>query len=217
MGLTSALEAYRRLMGIRTNVGPDKDSDKRQRAAIGGFAKSNGYQIEAEYFDSAVSGSDPIGERSSALLQRIAGNSVRTIIIESPDRFARDLAVQLAGHDYLRTLGVELIPASAPDFFTTDTPSAVLVRQVLGAISEFERTSLVAKLKAARDRKSVGGRRIEGRKSIAQKHPEATALAKQLHRENYSLRAIATELAADGHLNSKGRPFSAQSVKNMVG
>jgi hypothetical protein len=45
----------------------------------------------------------------------------------------RDLAVQLTGHDYLRSLGVELVPTSAPDFFTTDTPTAVLVRQVLGA------------------------------------------------------------------------------------
>jgi hypothetical protein len=33
--------------------------------------------------------------------------------VESPDRFARDLAVQLAGHDHLRKLGVTLIPATA--------------------------------------------------------------------------------------------------------
>jgi Resolvase, N terminal domain len=78
---------------------------------------------------------------------------IKTIIVESPDRFARDLAVQLAGHDMLKGLGIDLIPASAPDFFTEDTPTAVLVRQVLGAIAQFEKASLVAKLKAARDRK----------------------------------------------------------------
>jgi hypothetical protein len=39
-----------------------------------------------------------------------AGNGVLAIIVESPDRFARDLAVQLAGHDHLRSLGVTLIP-----------------------------------------------------------------------------------------------------------
>ena len=73
------------------------------------------------------------------MLDRIAGNGVCTIIVESPDRFARDLAVQLAGHDHLRKLGVTLIPATAPDFFTEDTPTAVLVRQVLGAIAQFEK------------------------------------------------------------------------------
>ena len=87
------------------------------------------------------------------MLERIAGNSVRTILVESPDRFARDLAVQLAGHEFLKSINVTLFPATAPDFFVEDTPTAVLVRQVLGAIAQFEEASLVAKLKAARDRK----------------------------------------------------------------
>src|SRR6516225_5350179 len=129
-----------------TNVGRDKDSDKRQRAAIAAFAKARGYQIVEEFYDAAVSGADPINERQGfkAMLDRIAGNGVRVILVESPDRFARDLAVQLAGHSYLKGLGVELVPTTAPDFFTEDTPTAVLVRQVLGAIAEFEKTSLVS-------------------------------------------------------------------------
>src|SRR5262249_49750069 len=133
-----------------TNTGPDKDSDKRQRAAIAAFAKAHSYEIVDEYYDAAVSGADPIGERPGfkALLDRVAGKSVSCILVESPDRFARDLTVQLTGHDFLKSLGVALIPATAPDFFTEDTPTAVLVRQVLGAIAQFEKTSLVAKLKA---------------------------------------------------------------------
>ena len=79
------------------------------------------------FYDEAVRGADVITERPGfvAMLDRIAGNGVRTIIVESPDRFARDLAVQLAGHDHLRKLGVTLTPATAPDFFTEDTPTAV--------------------------------------------------------------------------------------------
>jgi hypothetical protein len=73
---------------------------------------------------------------------------------------------------YLRSLGVELVPASTPDFFLADTPTAVLVRQVLGAISQFEKTSLVAKLKAARDRKNPATGKCEGRTSWAEKNPE---------------------------------------------
>ena len=73
------------------------------------------------------------------MLDRLAGNGARCIIIESPDRLARDLAVQLAGHDFLKSLGVSLIPATAPDCFIEDTPTAVLVRQVLGAIAQFEK------------------------------------------------------------------------------
>ena len=125
------------------NVGADKDSDKRQRAAIEAFAKRAGFTIVDEYYDAAVSGADPVDQRPgfAEMLQRLATNGAKTIIVESPDRFARDLAVQLAGHDMLKGLGIAIIPASAPDFFTEDTPTAVLVRQVLGAIAQFEKAS----------------------------------------------------------------------------
>jgi hypothetical protein len=78
--------------------------------------------------------------------------------------------VQLAGHDMLKARGVTLIAASAPTFFVEDTPTAVLVRQVLGAVAEFEKTTLVAKLAAARRRKRTAtGKKVEGRKSHAEK------------------------------------------------
>jgi DNA invertase Pin-like site-specific DNA recombinase len=110
---------------LANNVGPDK----RQRAAIEGFARTNGYKIIAWFYDKTVSGADPFTERAgfATMLEAIAGDGVRSILIESPDRFARDLAMQLAGHDHLKRFGVTLIPASAPDHFTEDTPTAVLV------------------------------------------------------------------------------------------
>ena len=46
-----------------SNVGTDKDSDKRQRSAITAFAKANGYVIVAEFYDAAVKGSDPVPTR----------------------------------------------------------------------------------------------------------------------------------------------------------
>jgi DNA invertase Pin-like site-specific DNA recombinase len=98
------------------NVGTDKDSDKRQRAAIEAFAKARCFELVGEFYDAAVSGADPIGERPGfkAMLDRIAGNGVRVILIESPDRFARDLTVQLTGHDFLKSLGVALSSGVMP-------------------------------------------------------------------------------------------------------
>jgi hypothetical protein len=109
-----------------------KPSDKRQRTAIEAFARRAGFTIVGEYYDAAVSGADPVDKRAgfAEMLQHLASNGAKTIIVESPDRFARDLAVQLAGHDMLKALGLSIIPASAPDFFTEETPTAVLVRQV---------------------------------------------------------------------------------------
>lgn len=226
------------------NVGADKDSDKRQLAAIEAFAKANGYRVTEVFYDAAVSGADPVAERpgfarmlahlaqtppgvagspAPAAVDGQAGAAAQKkyILVESPDRFARDLAVQLAGHDMLRAQGIDLIPASAPDFFLEDTPTAVLVRQVLGAIAQFEKASTVAKLAAARARKKAATGRCEGRKPIAEAHPQAAALAKRLRRKKpkggqMSLRAIAAELASAGHLNERGAPFNPRAVLEMV-
>jgi DNA invertase Pin-like site-specific DNA recombinase len=205
------------------NVGADKDSDKRQRQAIESFAKANGYQLVGEFYDAAVSGADPIADRDgfTAMLNRIAGNGVRTIIVESPDRFARDLAVQLAGHDHLQSLGISLIPASSPDFFIEDTPTAVLVRQVLGAIAQFEKATTVAKLKAARQRKKERAGKCEGRKSWAEINPQLVQEAKRLRRRSpkghqRSLRDVAAELAKLGYVNERGAVFSAASMASIL-
>jgi DNA invertase Pin-like site-specific DNA recombinase len=206
------------------NVGADKDSDKRQRAAIEAYAKRAGFTLVAEYYDKAVSGADRIDDRPGfrEMLQHLASNGAKTIIVESPDRFARDLAVQLAGHDMLKALGILIIPASAPDFFTEDTPTAVLVRQVLGAIAQFEKASSVAKLAAARKRKRESEGRCEGRKPLSETRPEVVALARKLRRRKpkggqLSLRGVASGLAARGFLNERGKPYAAKSVARMLG
>jgi DNA invertase Pin-like site-specific DNA recombinase len=156
------------------------------------------------------------------MLERLMSNGAKTIVVESPDRFARDLMVQLAGHDMLKARGVTLIAASAPMHFVEDTPTAVLVRQVLGAVAEFEKTTLVAKLAAARRRKRMAtGDKVEGRKSHAEFRPDVVKLAKALARKKpkggrMSLRAVAAELAARGHFNERGRPFNPKSVAVML-
>jgi DNA invertase Pin-like site-specific DNA recombinase len=205
------------------NVGIDKDSDKRQMTAIAAFARKNGYEIMDTFYDAAVSGADPVTDRKgfTEMLRRLATNGARTIIVESPDRFARDLMVLLVGHDLLKEQGITLIPTTAPDYFAEETPTAVLVRQVLAAIAQFEKASTVAKLAAARKRKRQSAGKCEGRKSHAELRPEVVALARKLRRRNpkgneRSLRQIATELAAQGYVNDRGRPFNPASVAAMV-
>jgi DNA invertase Pin-like site-specific DNA recombinase len=218
-------EATKAIAYLRTspaaNVGEGKDSE-RQAAAIEAFARAKGYEIVATFYDAAVKGSDPVIARPgfAAMLDRIAGNGVRTIICESPDRFARDLAVQLAGHDFLKGMGVALIPATSPDHFLEETPTAVLVRQVLDAIAQFKKAAMVARMKAARDRKAAAGQKCGGRPSHAERRPEVVALAKSLRRKTKagqrSLREISRVLAARGFFNELGRPFAPASVRNLL-
>ena len=109
-----------------TNVGADKDSLKRQRDAVRAFARSAGYEIVEEFYDAAVSGADDINERPgfAAMLQRLLGNGVRTIIVETASRFARDLIVQETGWRYLRDADVTLIAADSPDSFLDENSNS---------------------------------------------------------------------------------------------
>jgi DNA invertase Pin-like site-specific DNA recombinase len=219
---TAKAVAYLRTSS-KTNVGPDKDSDKRQIAAVAAYAKANGFDVVATYYDAAVSGADPVTDRPgfAEMIERLLSNGARTIIVESPDRFARDLMVQLAGHDMLKARGIALIAASAPQFFLEETPTAIMVRQILGAVAQFEKTTTVAKLAAARKRKRVANGKCDGRKSHAEKRPEVVALAKALRRRRpkggqMSLRAVSAELAAQGFLNERGAPFNHKSIASML-
>ncbi|MCP5363966.1 MAG: recombinase family protein [Hyphomicrobiales bacterium] len=196
---TRALAYYR--TSSATNVGAFKDSLPRQQDAVTEYAQAHGIEIVQEFYDPAVSGADPVDERPgfSAMLDRLAKNGVKVVLIEDPTRFARDLTVQLIGHAMLQKLGVELIPVNAPDYFTDETPTAVLVRQVLGAISQFEKTQLVAKLKKARQRKKDLTGRCEGRKPLPDSYVEAAKRhAKPVKGKKRSLRAIADLMKAEG-------------------
>lgn len=201
------------------NIGEDKDSERRQRLAIAGFAKRAGYDIADWYSDPAVSGADPIQTRPgfAELLARIAGNGVRTIIVENALRFARDLMVQEVGFAMLRDLGVTLIAADSPLAFLDDGPTSTMVRQILGAVAQFDKAMTVAKLKGARDRARRDRGKCEGRKSYAESNPEMVKLAKELAGRKLSLRKISAALAGQSYVTANGLPFSASAVATMVG
>jgi DNA invertase Pin-like site-specific DNA recombinase len=216
--------AYLRTSSL-TNSGPGKDSAKRQRAAIAAFAKRAGYSIAAEYADEGVSGADPIEARPgmTAALELIAGNGVTTIIVENASRFARDLMTQEIGFRRLTDLGIALIAADSPSSFLNDGPASKLIRQVLGAVAEFDKASLVIKLRGARERKArETGKPCGGRKPLAELRPETVALAKSLAAYDKvsgtrrSLRKVAAALAVDGHLTSSGTPYAPAAVQRML-
>ena len=218
--LTSAV-AYLRTSSA-ANVGSDNDSERRQREAVEAFARSAGYRIVETYHDAAVSGADPVTIRPgfSSMLERLLSNGVRTILVENASRLARDLITQETAYELLKARGIDLIAVDSPDSFVADTPTANLIRQVLGAVAEFEKAMLVEKLKGARERKRrETGRKVGGRKNYGEIEggPEMIALAKKLHRypvnnRKRTLAEVSNALAAAGYLSSAGTSFSASAV-----
>jgi DNA invertase Pin-like site-specific DNA recombinase len=220
--LTEAV-AYLRTSSA-ANVGADKDSDKRQRAAIESFAKRSGYVLVGEFNDAAVSGADPIETRCgfAELLDRIEGNGARTVIVEDASRFARELMTQELGILALIQRGVRVLTANGDDLTDSSDPSRKMMRQIAGAFHEYEKARLVAKLRAARERKRAAAGKCEGRKSWAEINPDMVRVARCLRpgsekgQHKRSLRDVGAELAKLGYVNQLGAAFSASSIKSML-
>jgi DNA invertase Pin-like site-specific DNA recombinase len=216
---TAAALAYTRTSSA-SNVGADKDSEKRQREAIEGFAALAGCTVAERdwFYDPAVRGADALDVRPgfSRLLDRIEANGVRVVIVEDASRFARDLMTQELGIMLLIKRGVRLLTAGGDDLTASDDPTRKMMRQIAGAFAEYEKARLVLKLRGARQRKKAATGKCEGRKALAETNPELATRAKELRATGLALRAIADQLAADGYLNENGRPYNHKTVRSLV-
>lgn len=205
----------------------DGDGFPRQREAVARFAAAAGYELVDEYRDEGVSGTKELDAREglSDLLARIRSNGVRVVIVERADRLARDLIVSELILSQLRGLGVKVYAADGGTELTVgdDDPTRTLIRQVLGAVAQFEKAVIVSKLKAARIRKRREDGRCEGRKPFGTKPGEAEALAliRKLRRKPrggapLSVAAIAEKLNTMGVPTRTGKPWRPGTVYAIV-
>ena len=149
--------------------------------------------------------------RSNALSPSFAwaiNNSMWTLGIKHPlDAVTEEQKYTLAGVAR-RIKGDVLVLAGTEDHF-------VPIEQV----AQFEKASMVAKLRHARDRKRAATGRCEGRKPIP---AEVLAEARRLARRNpktgrkRSLREIAAELATAGYNGPSGAPYFPASIARML-
>ncbi len=173
----------------KSSVGVDKDSGKRQRHSVHSFCKTKGWNVVEDFWDKGVSGTLDVLNRPSfmEMLNFCEENEIKTIVFENSSRLSRDLICMETGFQYLTSLGYTLISVENPDTFVDDTPTSVLIRQVLGCISQFEKSSLVKKLKVSRERKSklnesrgytsrTGRGKVEGVKRLSELNPELSTL-----------------------------------------
>ena len=97
------------------------------------------------------------------LMEALASNGTKLVLIEKLDRRSRDLMVQETIIGDLRKRNYDLISVTEPDLLQHD-PTRVLMRQIFGAIAQYEEAMIVAKLRGARERMKAREGRCEGRK-----------------------------------------------------
>ena len=96
------------------------------------------------YREEGVSGTS-VWESRPALSEMMAAmlaNGTRTVPVERLDRCARDLMVQESIIADFKRKGLSIISVNEPDL-CSDDPSRVLMRQMLGAFFQYEKTLVI--------------------------------------------------------------------------
>lgn len=204
-----------------------------QADAIKEWAKAEHVRVVATFADEGVSGSNGIDSREALpeALDAIRTGAAEGIVVYRLDRLARDLIIQETLLAEVRRLGGEVHSTSAAEagYLTDDPddPSRKLIRQVLGAVAEYERSMIALRLRSGRKRKAKDGGyafgappfgfRVEEGELVADEDEQATlARARELQQSGASIREIATTLTDEGRRAKRGARWHPTTVARVL-
>ncbi len=193
------------------------DGFTRQLSAITTFAESRNLTLTTVHEERGLTGKTEWEQRPAWLSMLNQCQPGDTILIEKLDRLARDLMVQEHIIADLRKRKITLISAAEPDL-CIDDPSRKLLRQIMGAIAEYDRAMLTAKMKAAKDRMKAEGKRCEGRKPFGHAAGEEFTLGRmrELRASGLTFERIASKLNEDKVPAKLGSNWSTGSVHKIL-
>lgn len=201
----------------------DGDGPNRQRDAITKFCKEHKLSHTWEFYERGVSGTVDVEGRAafSEMLIWIDQSTVEAVVVERLDRLARDLMVSEFLLTELRKRGIKVFATdqgACIDMATNEgDPTRKLIRQIIGALAEWEKSQLVSKLRVARQRKKSETGRCEGMKPYGRNVKEQAIIGLiKTWRETMSTESIADFLNQGGFLNRYGKPFTRQGVLHLI-
>lgn len=213
-----------------------------QRDAIGGFAAGRGATIADElwFADEGISGSNGLDSRVglASALEAIQRGEVAGLVVYRLDRLARDLMLQEQLLAEIWRAGGDVYSCSDGEaqYLVRDDPgdpSRKLIRQVLGAVAEYERSMIRLRLASGRARKAAGGGYAYGAPPFgwradhgvlvpvdAEQAVIARARALRLGQRDdgstVSLASVAEQLNAEGLATRNGKAWRAEQVRRIL-
>lgn len=203
-----------------------------QEEAVRLWISNHGHQLVAICKDEARSGKKDLTERLglAEALVHLSAKRADGIVVFKLDRLARDLVLQeqllreiwQTGGEVFSTAGGEGNIRNDPD-----DPSRKLIRQVLGAVSEYERDMIVLRLQRGRALKGAKGGYAFGSPhfgvlaedgALRQAPAEQAVVDRilQLHSTGASLREIAAALEHEGRSAKRGDRWYPMTVRRVI-
>ena len=118
-----------------------------QEQAVRAYCQAQGWELVEVYADAGRSGSSTRDREALAkLLEEAQNGALERVVFWKLDRLARNLRDLLEICDRLEALGVGIV--SVQESFDTGTATGRMMRNVLGSLAEFERETIVDRIKA---------------------------------------------------------------------
>jgi DNA invertase Pin-like site-specific DNA recombinase len=197
----------------------DGDGFPRQLAAIKAYAEKNDIKIVKVFREEGVSGTKDMENRPAfaELVTALASNGVKLVLVENLSRLARDLMIQESILSDFQRNGYEVRSVAEPDLCSED-PTRTLMRQMLGAFSQYEKSMIVIKLRGARLRKKAATGRCEGAKPFGAYEGEDIVLERilTLRNDGYGFDKIASTLNIEGHKPRRGEKWYGSAVNSVI-
>lgn len=155
--------------------------------------------------------------------QAIIRNNIGAIVVERMDRLARDLMVSEVLLSECRKRNVQVFAADQGSLIDmasdSGDPTRILIRQIMGALAQWEKSMLVAKLSAAKQRIREATGRCEGRKPFGSTPDEAVSIRMirdYCETADYvSYQSLAQYLNENGRTQRNGSPWNWRSARRM--
>lgn len=204
-----------------------------QEAAIRAWAKSERHRLVQVLVEPGVSGAKDLADRPALAdaLEALRQRQVSGVVVHRLDRLARDLILQEQLLAEVRRVGGQVfstMPGEAGYLEDDpDDPSRKLIRQVLGAVSEYERSVIALRLRSGRRRKAAAGGyaygapglgvRAEGRELVPVPAEQATLRRiAELRAEGASLRQIGAVLTREGLTPKRGGAWHPETLRRAA-
>jgi len=221
VGSTRVAVAYIRVSKDEQRLGPEA-----QRTAVEEWAAREGVQVAAWHVDQGVCSVTPVEDRPAlcAALAALREHGAGLLVVAKRDRIARDVVVAATVERAAGSSGARVVSAAGEG--NGDAPADQFMRGVIDCAAQYERGIIRARTKAALAAKKARGECVgqvpygyvrEGDRLVAVASEQATITrARALAAEGRSQRAVAAQLAVEGHVSRTGRTFAAAQVARML-
>src|SRR5262245_26704908 len=218
---------------VSTDRQPERGSRLEVQEQAGrAWPRLHGHRLVAVHRDEGVSGSNGVEDRTGLplALSDLRDRRADAVVIARLDRLARSLTTQEAILAKVWQLGGRMFTVEGGEVLPDDPddPMRTAMRQMVGVLSQLERSMITKRMRDGRAVKRASGgycgdgspafgwQAVDGELVPVEAEQATVARARALRASGLSLRAVADQLHAEGHHAKRGGRWHPRTLGRIL-